>query len=122
MNLDIIQKLSIADLMALRVAVNNRAAEVEAEAMKQLRDGEEVPHFTLKKGKVSRYIPDEDKFVKTLAKHVNEKDLFIKKPIGITAATTLLKVQTDFNIEEIEEVLGSVTDKKAAATKLVYQP
>ena len=122
MNLDIIQRLTIADLMALRVAVNNRAAEIEAEVMQKLRDGESVPYFTLVKGKVSRYIPDEDKFVKALAKHVDEKDLFIKKPIGITAATTLLKVKTDFNTEEIEEILKTVTDKKAAASKLVYKP
>lgn len=123
MNLDVINNLSVADLMALRVAVNNRVTAIETEAYTQLLEGNPVPNFKLKAGKTSRYVANTDQYEHVLNDHFGEDDIYIRKVIPLTAAEKLVKAQFDKEDgADILEQLAECYDTKTSLPSLAYDP
>ena len=120
MKLELIERLSLSDLMALRVAVNNRVAQVEEDAHNCLIHGEDYPGYELSKPRQSRVIIDQAEFEAIIGDKLGDSSYKIV-PLSMTAAESLIK--KTYDDEGAKEILASLVPcygTKLSTPKLTY--
>jgi hypothetical protein len=126
MNLEAVNGLPLAELYALRLAVNTRITTIEEQAKTALDAGKAVPHFKLKQGKTSRYISDMPLYEETLKLAFEDRYeamCMTRKVIALTAAEKIVKAEFDKpDATDILDKLQDSLDKKTSASTLVYAP
>ena len=120
MKLDLVEKLSLSDLMELRVAVNNEVGKREEDAHNCLSRGESYAGYELSVPKQSRVIVDQAEFEAIIGDALGDASYKIV-PLSMTAAEKMIKKQ--FDDEDAKEVLASLAPcygTKLSVPKLVY--
>ena len=120
MKLDLVQNLSLQDLMALRVAVTNEVNLREDAANTALLNGHTYAGYAMKPGKLSRTIVDQKEYEVIIGNALGDNSYKIV-PLSLTAAEKLIKKQFDDEdaIEILEEMKATYGQKVGKPT-LVY--
>lgn len=95
------EKMSYAECLDLRIQLNNHISAIEADAESRLRNGEEVPGFSLKKGRKVRSVTDEPILVIALEKkfRIPRDRFYTRKLVGIPA---IEKILAERNISKLD--------------------
>ena len=120
MKLDLVEKLSLSDLMALRVAVTNEVNKREEDAHNCLSHGETYAGYELSVPKQSRVITDQDAFETIIGNSLGDNSYKIV-PLSMTAAEKLIK--KSYSTEDAQEILDELAPcygTKLSIPKLVY--
>ena len=120
MKLDLVEKLSLSDLMALRVAVTNEVNKREEDAHNCLSHGESYPGYELSVPKQSRVIIDQDTFETIIGNSLGDNSYKIV-PLSMTAAEKMIK--KSYSTEDAKEILDELAPcygTKLSTPELVY--
>ena len=120
MKLDLVERLSLSDLMELRVAVTNEVNKREEDAQNCLIHGETYPGYALSEPRQSRVIIDQDTFQTIIGNSLGDNSYKIV-PLSMTAAEALIK--KSYSTEDAQEILDELAPcygTKLSIPKLVY--
>lgn len=114
-----LSELSIGELYALRVEVNNLIEVTEKEAMDKLTQGEEVPGYTLKTGKRTRSIVGTPELVASLIERgIPRKDIYDVKLKGVPALEKLINAMCP---DDAEKLLDEHIEVSPGKQKLMFE-
>jgi hypothetical protein len=85
---------SYSELIQLRAAIEEQIAIQETAVIEKLNQGEQVPGFRFKEGRMSRKITNEGLLVQTLRdKGIANSDMYEAKLLGVPALEKLVKAK-----------------------------
>lgn len=110
---------SYSELIQLRAALEHEIAKQETAVVEKLNQGEQVPGFRFKEGRMSRKVTNEGLLVQTLReKGIENSDMYDAKLIGVPALEKL--VNAKLTEKEAEQLLKRHIDMTYGAPKLEY--
>lgn len=85
---------SYSELIQLRAAIEEQIAIQETAVIEKLNQGEQVPGFRFKEGRMTRKVTNEGLLVQTLRdKGIANSDMYEAKLIGVPALEKLVKAK-----------------------------
>lgn len=110
---------SYSELIHLRAAIEEQIAIKETAVIEQLNQGEQVPGFRFKEGRMTRKVTNEGLLVQTLRdKGIPNSDFYDAKLIGVPALEKL--VTAKLPAAEAEKLLKRHIDVTYGNPKLEY--
>lgn len=115
-----LSKLSIKELMELRIEVNNEIEDITNMARKSLLAGDFVPNFAFKQGRTSRYVKNTKAYEALLFEELGGA-AYSKTLISLTNAEKLIKKEFDpSDSAELIYKLSLTLDTKTSDPTLIY--